>query len=60
MFKYRNPIIWYIVAVCILTNLPSLAQERLALSEAVARALESNPDLAMDEPGRKAANELPG
>jgi len=57
MFKYRNPIIWYIAAVCILWNLPSVAQERLALSEAVSRALEFNPELAVDEPGRQAANE---
>jgi outer membrane protein len=57
MFKYRNPLIWYTAALCILWNLPSVAQERLTLSEAAAQALESNPELAMDEPGRQAANE---
>ncbi|MBN2321476.1 MAG: TolC family protein [Acidobacteria bacterium] len=55
MAKYKNPIIWYIAALCILFNQPSVAQDRLALSEAVARALESNPELAIDEPGRQAA-----
>ncbi len=31
------------------------AQQRLSLSDAVARALENNPDLAVDAPGRQAA-----
>ena len=41
--------------VFLLTGLPLAAQERLTLSEAVAKALENNPDLAVDEPGRQAA-----
>jgi outer membrane protein len=32
-----------------------MAQERLTLSEAVERALKSNPDLAVDAPGQEAA-----
>jgi outer membrane protein TolC len=55
MAKYKNPIIWYMAVLCILFNQPSVAQDRLSLPEAVARALESNPDLAIDEPGRQAA-----
>ena len=35
--------------------LPSAAQERLTLGQAVARALEGNPELAMDAPARMAA-----
>jgi outer membrane protein len=38
-----------------LISIPLLAQERLTLTEAIARALENNPDLAVDEPGRQAA-----
>ncbi len=34
---------------------PLIAQERLTLSKAVARALENNPDLAIDAPGQEAA-----
>lgn len=58
MRKLINRRIWYIAALCILLNLslvPLAAQERLTLVEAVTRALESNPDLAIDEPYRKAA-----
>ncbi len=57
MFKYRNPIIWYIAVLFVLWTPSSVAQESLTLSEAVAHALESNPELAIDEPGRQAANE---
>ena len=38
-----------------LFSLPLLAQERLTLTDAIARALENNPDLAIDEPGQQAA-----
>jgi outer membrane protein len=38
-----------------LFSTPLLAQERLTLTEAIARALENNPDLAVDEPGQQAA-----
>ncbi len=39
----------------ILAAAPLSAQEALMLSEAVARALEANPDLAVDAPGQEAA-----
>ena len=35
MSKYRNPIIWYIAAMCTFFSQPSVAQDRLSLSEAV-------------------------
>jgi outer membrane protein len=35
--------------------LPLMAQERLTLSDAVAGAMERNPDLAVDAPGQEAA-----
>src|SRR5512136_1662911 len=41
--------------IMVLIALPLVAQERLTLSDAVARALENNPDLAVDAPGRQAA-----
>jgi len=56
MSKSINQRIWYIAALCILLTLPLAAQEKLTLLEAATRALESNPDLAVDEPGRKAAH----
>jgi outer membrane protein TolC len=39
----------------ILFGFPLMAQERLTLSEVVARTLENNPDLAVDAPGQEAA-----
>jgi outer membrane protein len=39
----------------ILVAAPLAAQEQLPLSEAVARAMENNPDLAVDAPGQQAA-----
>jgi outer membrane protein len=39
----------------ILFGFPLVAQERLTLSEVVARTLENNPDLAVDAPGQEAA-----
>ena len=43
------------VLFTVLGPLPGAAQERLTLAQAVARALENNPDLAIDAPGQKAA-----
>jgi outer membrane protein len=48
--------IWYVALPCLLLSFPLAAQEKLTLAEAVTRALESNPDLAIDEPGREAAH----
>ena len=39
----------------VLAAVPLAAQEKLTLSAAVARALEANPDLAVDAPGQEAA-----
>lgn len=47
--------IWSILLTLFCVGAPLAAQERLSLAEAVARALESNPDLAVDLPGRQAA-----
>jgi outer membrane protein len=55
MFKPGNPIIWFIPVLCILLTVPAFGQEKLTLAEAAARALESNPDLAVDAPGIQAA-----
>jgi outer membrane protein len=44
-----------VVAALGLFSPPLAAQEELTLSQAVARALESNPDLAADDPGQRAA-----
>lgn len=57
MFKSNNPIHWSTAALSILLALPLAAQERLTLVDAAILALESNPDLAVDEPGQQAANE---
>jgi outer membrane protein len=46
---------WILTALLLLFHVPLVAQERLTLSQAVARALQSNPDLAVDAPGREAA-----
>jgi outer membrane protein len=51
----RHLIIWPLVLIGICLSLPLPAQQRLSLSEAVARALEHNPDLAIDAPGQEAA-----
>jgi outer membrane protein TolC len=47
--------IWTISVLVVLIAVPLFAQERLTLSEAVSRALEKNPDLAVDAPGQQAA-----
>jgi outer membrane protein TolC len=44
-----------VAAAIVLHTAPSPAQQPLTLAEAVARALEHNPDLAVDEPGQAAA-----
>ncbi len=55
MHRLNNQKIYIPVALWILFSFSLQAQERLILSEVVARALEHNPDLAVDEPGQKAA-----
>ena len=45
-----------LVVVFMLLSIPMAAQEPLTLAEAVARALESNPDLAIDAAGQQAAH----
>jgi outer membrane protein len=56
MFKSRCLKNRNIAVVFILLSLPLAAQDRLTLAEAVSRALENNPDLAVDEPGLQAAH----
>ena len=46
---------WLFILIGIFSSFPLAAQQRLSLSEAVVRALESNPDLAVDAPGQQAA-----
>jgi outer membrane protein len=55
MGKRQHRKFWPFLFAYICLSLPLPAQQRLSLSEAVARALEHNPDLAIDEPGREAA-----
>src|SRR4030042_1352424 len=55
MHKSPNQRNWILAVLFVLFTFPLAAQEKLTLSEAVARALENNPDLAVDEPGRQAA-----
>ena len=56
MSKSIHKRLCYIALFCMLSSFPLAAQERLTLAEAVTQALESNPDLAIDEPGREAAH----
>ena len=49
------PISRALAVFMVLVVVPLMAQERLTLSMAVARALENNPDLAIDAPGQEAA-----
>ncbi len=44
-----------LAVVMVLVAVPVVAQERLTLSDAVARTLANNPDLAVDGPGQEAA-----
>ena len=46
---------WTLTILLVLSATPLAAQEPLTLSAAVARALENNPDLAVDAPGQQAA-----
>ena len=46
---------WTLTILLVLITAPLAAQESLSLSTAVARALESNRDLAVDAPGQQAA-----
>jgi outer membrane protein len=46
---------WALAILMALTAVPLAGQERLVLSDAIARAMESNPDLAIDAPGQEAA-----
>jgi outer membrane protein len=55
MDMLRNQISGAMAVLMVLFCFPLPAQERLSLSEAVARALENNPDLAVDAPGQQAA-----
>jgi len=51
----RKQIYCAMTALLVLFRFPLAAQERLSLSEAVARAMNNNPDLAADAPGQQAA-----
>jgi outer membrane protein len=54
----RNPhhlIRWTLAVFMALLVVPLMAQEQLTLSKAVARAMENNPELAIDAPGQEAA-----
>src|SRR5512146_2364806 len=53
--KKRYHLKWQVLLVCFSFSLPLAAQQKLSLSDAVARALENNPDLAVDAPGQQAA-----
>ena len=55
MYKSRNKKNWTMAVFILLFGVPLVAQERLTLPEAAARALENNPDLAIDAPGQQAA-----
>lgn len=51
--KYRT--YWTLTILLVLAATQLAAQEKLTLSAAVARAIEANPDLAVDAPGQQAA-----
>jgi len=53
--KRQYHVKWFVFVIWILLGLPLSAQQKLSLSDAVARALENNPDLAVDAPGQQAA-----
>ena len=55
MKNLRHQKIWSFLLLWLFLGVPLTAQQRLSLSEAVTRALEKNPDLAVDEPGQQAA-----
>jgi outer membrane protein len=51
----QYPVKWFVFLILFLFSLPLQAQQKLSLSDAVARALENNPDLMVDTPGQQAA-----
>ena len=53
--KKRYHLKWQVLSICFFLSLPLAAQQKLSLSDAVARALENNPDLVVDAPGQQAA-----
>jgi len=53
--KKRYYLKWQVLLICFFLSLPLAAQQKLSLSDAVARALENNPDLVVDAPGQQAA-----
>ena len=55
MEKQHYQITWGFILIWLFLTFPLAAQQRLSLSEALDRALESNPDLAVDIPGQQAA-----
>jgi outer membrane protein len=55
MEKQRHQNSWLFILIWSLFTFPLAAQQRLSISEAVARALANNPDLAVDAPGQQAA-----
>jgi outer membrane protein len=55
MEKQHHQIQWLLIMMWLLLTHPLAAQQRLSLSDAVARAVENNPDLAVDAPGQEAA-----
>ncbi|MEJ2110158.1 MAG: TolC family protein, partial [Acidobacteriota bacterium] len=55
MFKSFKSILYLLLTVCITAQMPLTAQEKLTLEDAARLALQSNPDLAVDEPGQQAA-----
>jgi outer membrane protein len=55
MRTLKNRAYWILIVILGLVATPLAAQESLSLSAAAARALENNPDLAVDVPGQQAA-----
>jgi outer membrane protein len=53
--KHKYHLKWLVFSILFLLSLPLAAQQKLSISDAVARALENNPDLAVDVPGQQAA-----
>jgi len=55
--RYRSAVLTVLAAALVAGFVPLRAQEALSLSQAVQRALEHNPDLAVDAPGQNAARQ---
>jgi outer membrane protein len=51
----KCPLQWFVFLMFSLAGMPLAAQQKLSLSDAIAKALENNPDLAVDAPGQQAA-----